>query len=146
MIELWEVLLQFQMIDHFWMIILLILNQLNMDLVMTILSKDIKNHLQVNLLLHPRKVLRGKKITSVDILVQELKNVKYGMDAVATSFSGSISNHQSEKQLYEEILKIDDMGDMSLMIVYSARAFLALPEERRRLWLMVEFGDSLFDA
>ncbi|PON40848.1 hypothetical protein TorRG33x02_339460 [Trema orientale] len=60
-----------------------------------------------------KKSTKRKKAILVDIVAEELQNVKYGTDGVATALSGGTSNLQSEKQLYEEILKIGDMSDMS---------------------------------
>ena len=61
---------------------------------------------------------------------------------------------QIEEQLFEEIAKIGGVSDVSHMKAYRAligdvsvaRAFLACPIDRRKLWLSVKFGPTFFDA
>ena len=69
------------------------------------------------------------------------------MDAVVAALDRNNLQNYTEEQLFEEIAKIGGMSDVSHMKAYQAfiddlsvaRAFLACPIDRRKLWLSVKF-------
>ena len=76
------------------------------------------------------------------------------MDAVVTTLDRSNLQNYTKEQLFEEIAKIGGMSDVSHMKTYqaltsdvsAARAFLACPIARHKLWMSIKFGPTFFYA
>ncbi|WJZ90869.1 hypothetical protein VitviT2T_009985 [Vitis vinifera] len=100
------------------------------------------------------KETKKRKAKYADIVSEELRSIRVGMDAVVAALDRSNLQNYTEEQLFEEIAKIGGMSDVSHMKAYqaligdvsAARAFLACPIDRRKLWLSVKFGPTFFDA
>lgn len=100
------------------------------------------------------KETKKRKAKYADIVSEELRSIRVGMDAVVAALDRSNLQNYTEEQLFEEIAKIGGMSDVSHMKAYqaltgdvsAARAFLACPIDRRKLWLSVKFGPTFFYA
>ena len=100
------------------------------------------------------KETKKRKAKYVDIVSEELRLIRVGMDAVVTTLDRSNLQNYTKEQLFEEIAKIGGMSGVSHMKAYqaligdvsAARAFLACPIDRRKLWMSVKFGLTFFDA
>ncbi|XP_019075424.1 uncharacterized protein LOC109122610 [Vitis vinifera] len=100
------------------------------------------------------KETKKRKAKYADIVSEELRSIRVGMDAVVAALDRSNLQNYTKEQLFEEIAKVGGMSDVSHMKAYqaltgdvsAARAFLACPIDRRKLWLSVKFGPTFFDA
>ena len=100
------------------------------------------------------KETKKRKAKYDDIVSEELRSIRVGMDVVVAALDRSNLQNYIEEQLFEEIAKIGGVSDVSHMKAYRAligdvsvaRAFLACPIDRRKLWLSVKFGPTFFDA
>ncbi|XP_059591582.1 uncharacterized protein At2g29880 isoform X2 [Vitis vinifera] len=100
------------------------------------------------------KETKKRKAKYADIVSEELRSIRVGMDAVVAALDRSNLQNHTEEQLFEEIAKVGGMSDVSHIKAYqaltgdvsAARAFLACPIDRRKLWLSVKFGPTFFDA
>ncbi|WJZ85459.1 hypothetical protein VitviT2T_004995 [Vitis vinifera] len=87
------------------------------------------------------KETKKRKAKYADIVSEELRSIRVGMDAIVAALDRSNLQNYTEKQLFEEIAKIGGMSDVSHMKAYqaltgdvsAARAFLACPIDRRDL-------------
>ena len=94
------------------------------------------------------------KAKYADIVSEELRSIRVGMDAIIAALNRSNLQNYTGEQLFEEIAKIGGMSDVSHMKAYQAfiddlsvaRAFLAFLIDRRKLWLSVKFGPTFFYA
>ncbi|OMO81232.1 Reverse transcriptase, RNA-dependent DNA polymerase [Corchorus capsularis] len=95
----------------------------------------------------------NKKRRTTDLISDELKMIKSGMEAVAAALEQGNPKSYTEEKLYEEIMTVGGMcGECEMKIyqalskdVNTARAFLACPKLKRKLWLLVHFGTAFFD-
>ena len=100
------------------------------------------------------KETKKRKAKYADIVSEELRSIRVGMDVVVAALDRSNLQNYIEEQLFEEIAKIGGVSDVSHMKAYRAligdvsvaRAFLACPIDRRKLWLSVKFGPTFFDS
>ena len=100
------------------------------------------------------KETKKRKAKYVDIVSEELRLIRVGMDAVVTTLDRSNLQNYTKEQLFEEIAKIGGMSDVSHMKTYqaltsdvsAARAFLACPIARHKLWMSIKFGPTFFYA
>ena len=76
------------------------------------------------------------------------------MDVIVVALDRRNLQNYAEEQLFEKIAKVGGMSDVSHMKAYqaltsdvnAARAFLACPIDRHKLWLSVKFGLAFFYA
>ncbi|KAI5652612.1 hypothetical protein M9H77_29799 [Catharanthus roseus] len=96
---------------------------------------------------------KKKKTRIVDLVSEEIKYLKEGLDVVAAALDcGNVSNI-AEEDLFEKIEKVGGISAISRMKVDQAlikdmsttHAFLACPADRKKLWLIVNFDSLLFD-
>ena len=94
------------------------------------------------------KETKKQKVKYADIVSEELRSIRVGMDAVVAALDRNNLQNYIKQQLFKEIVKIGEMSDVSHMKTYQAligdvsasRAFLACPIDRHKLWLSVKFG------
>ena len=87
------------------------------------------------------KETKKRKAKYTNIVSEELRSIRVGMDAVVAALDRSNLQNYTEEQLFEEIARIGDMSDVSHMKAYqaltsdvsAAQAFLACPIDRRKL-------------
>ena len=87
------------------------------------------------------KETKKRKAKYTNIVSEELRSIRVGMDAVVAALDRSNLENYIEEQLFEEIAKIGGMSDVSHMKAYqaltsdvsAAQAFLACPIDRRKL-------------
>ena len=87
------------------------------------------------------KETKKRKAKYTNIVSEELRSIRVGMDAVVATLDRSNLQNCTEEQLFEEIAKIRGMSDVSHMKAYqaltsdvsAAQAFLACPIDRRKL-------------
>ncbi|KAL3533369.1 hypothetical protein ACH5RR_006890 [Cinchona calisaya] len=88
-----------------------------------------------------------KRTRTIDILREEIKSIKEGLDVVAATLDRGNFQNYFEDQLYQEIEKVSGMSVISQMGAYQnltedvgiARAFLDCLARHRRLWLSVKY-------
>ena len=98
------------------------------------------------------KETKKRKAKYADIVSEELRSIRVGMNAVVAALDRNNLQNYTEDQLFEENSKIGGMSDVSHMKAYQAltsdvsatRAFLACAIDRRKLWLSVKFGPTFF--
>ena len=81
------------------------------------------------------KETKKRKAKYADIVSEELRSIRVGMDAVVAALDRNNLQNYTKEQLFEEIAKIGGMSDVSHMKAYqaligdvsAARAFLACP-------------------
>ena len=87
-------------------------------------------------------------------MLEELNDIKVGIHAVVVALEKLCkSNLEIERQITQEIKKIEGMSFESRVKVYRAltydekagKAFLGIDVEWRRMWLEMEFGPMIFD-
>ncbi|RVW93462.1 hypothetical protein CK203_035034 [Vitis vinifera] len=66
------------------------------------------------------KETKKRKAKYADIVSEELRSIRVGMDAVVVALDRSNLQNYTEKQLFEEIAKIGGMSDVSHMKAYQA--------------------------
>ena len=97
---------------------------------------------------------KKKKKKMSDKVLEELNDIKVGIHAMAVALEKSCkSNLEIERQITQEIKKIEGMSFESRVKVYRAltydekagKAFLGIDVEWRRMWLEMEFGPMIFD-
>ena len=108
----------------------------------------------MHLFLHQSQIKKRKKqkVKYADIVSEELRSIRVGMDAVVAALDRNNLQKYIKQQLFKEIVKIGEMSDVSHMKTYQAligdvsasRAFLACPIDRHKLWLSVKFGPFFF--
>ncbi|RVW29002.1 hypothetical protein CK203_088917 [Vitis vinifera] len=66
------------------------------------------------------KETKKRKAKYADIVSEELRSIRVGMDAVVAALDRSNLQNYTEEQLFEEIAKIGGMSDVSHMKAYQA--------------------------
>ena len=66
------------------------------------------------------KETKKRKAKYADIVSEELRSIRVGMDAVVAALDRNNLQNYTEEQLFEEIAKIGGMSDVSHMKAYQA--------------------------
>ncbi|KAG8376305.1 hypothetical protein BUALT_Bualt09G0049500 [Buddleja alternifolia] len=96
---------------------------------------------------------KKKKMRMIDIVSEEISMLTASMGEVAAAIKLGNQRNYNEEELFDEIALVGGMTEISQMTVYqkltgdvsAVRAFHKCPTERKRLWLLVKFGQEIFD-
>ncbi|KAG8367383.1 hypothetical protein BUALT_Bualt16G0066300 [Buddleja alternifolia] len=96
---------------------------------------------------------KKKKMRMIDIVREEISMLTASMGEVAIAINLGNQRNYNEEKLFDEIASVGGMTEISQMTVYQkltgavsvARAFHKCPTEQKRLWVLVKFGQEIFD-